>query len=380
MRLRYLAFLGICVAVAACGRNAAPAVDTATGERSVARAGSPTPSPSPIPTSTPLFKIVDLAPPVDIQNLWTYADFVNDSGTAIGTNPYSAVEYKNGSVVTLPGIGGAPSVYDGGINASGDMSGTALDPMKVMHAVIWHTDGSMTVLDQGTSWSNTAGLGINDAGDVVGYGSPSHDNSHDGFLYAGGQISALPVPQGEQANGTYAISLNNAVVGAGVACCKPNAAAEFTATSAQIIRPPGAVWSAAAGINTMGHLAGTFNPTPIKTTTYRPFTFDGKTVHLLPYPTGDSGCYGNAINDSNFVVVSCLGGSYLYQNGVAANLLNLVPPNSGWTTLDARGISNNCIVVGAGTSQTGFVHAFEMIPLSGTCPASLPRLRQANLQ
>jgi len=377
MRLRDLAFFSICVIVAACGRNATPAAGGLTGERSIARPATPTPSPTPsatpTPVPTPIFKIVDLAPAINIQNLWTHADVVNDSGIAAGANPYKALEYKNGTVIALTGIGGAPSISAGGIDTSGDISGTALDAMKVSHAVVWHADGSMTVLDQGTSWSNTVGLGMNDAGDVVGYGSPSNDNSHDGFLYAGGQLSALPVPQGEQANGTYAISINNSAAAAGVACCKPNAAAEFTATSAQIVRPNGAVWSAAAGINTMGHIAGTFNPTPIKTSTYRPFTFDGKTVHLLPYPKGDSGCYGNAINDSNFVVVSCLGGSYLYQNGVAANLLGLLPANSGWTTLDAHGISNNCIIVGAGTSQTGFVHAFEMVPISGACPASLPR-------
>src|SRR5579864_2931304 len=196
MKLRWLTLFGICVALAACGHNAAPSVNSNTLSTGVRPAASPTASPTPTPT--PAYNIVDLSPEYASEQLWTSADYVNDSGVALGVSSQRVVEFKNGAIIPLPGINGGSTLADGGINASGDMAGTALDKVGQPHAVIWHSDGSMTVLDQGSKWIHTYGTGINDSDDVVGFGSATHGSTQDGFVYANGQLTPVPVPTGEQ--------------------------------------------------------------------------------------------------------------------------------------------------------------------------------------
>jgi len=90
---------------------------------------------------------------------------------------------------------------------------------------------------------------------------------------------------------------------------------------------------------------------------------------LLP---GGTISVANALNDSDVVVgfgdfTGSAGAIHAFQwtasNGMT-DLNNLIPPNSGWTLLEAKGINERGEIVGTGVIQ-GEEHAFLLIPNGG---------------
>lgn len=83
-----------------------------------------------------------------------------------------------------------------------------------------------------------------------------------------------------------------------------------------------------------------------------------------------------AINDKNFIVVNCDGSTaWIYHGGAYTKLESLLPDSSGWSGLEAYGLSDTCRIVGTGyiRDDTGNVdqRAFEMIPEGNHCPGAL---------
>jgi probable HAF family extracellular repeat protein len=80
----------------------------------------------------------------------------------------------------LADLGGGASLAQA-INADGTAVGWAYDPVGVLHAVRWSASGSLTDLNPAGAISEA--LGINDAGDVVGWVFPAGEVASHAYLW-----------------------------------------------------------------------------------------------------------------------------------------------------------------------------------------------------
>jgi uncharacterized membrane protein len=85
-------------------------------------------------------------------------------------------------------------------------------------------------------------------------------------------------------------------------------------------------------------------------------------VDLYKLP-GGQGKIATALNDKSQAV----GNSFFYSDGVIQTLTSLLPPNSGWSDLNATGINNAGQIVGQG-QYNGQELAFLMSPVAVTAP------------
>ena len=100
------------------------------------------------------------------------ANYLNDEGDVVGISNFSngtshAFFYSgnSSSISDIPSFGGLYS-QPGGLNASGEVSGTAYTTGNAPHAFIYQPGIGMT--DLGTAGVNSMGAGLNDLGTVVG--------------------------------------------------------------------------------------------------------------------------------------------------------------------------------------------------------------------
>jgi probable HAF family extracellular repeat protein len=325
-----------------------------------------------------------------------------DASTANAANTTYAIK----DLGTL-GYGGAIEVND--INNSGQVVGTSNTYTTTLetHAFLYE-DGQMkdlgTLPDATFSWSR--GLGINDAGQVVGISYASDDSMHV-FLYSkstGMQDLGLKYNWcgGPYLNGGGTMGINDS--GQIVGCFSPNGDSNPHASLYEdgqwkdLGTLPGGLWSAAYAINDSGQAVGyseqrecppfcTTNRAilysestgmkdlgmPLESPNYSGKASDinasgqvvGYSGHAYLYSGGQwqnlgtlGGCGSQAygINDSGQVVGTSgtteepCGNphAFLYSDGQMQDLNNLIPADSGWTLTDAMKINNSGQIVGEG--------------------------------
>jgi probable HAF family extracellular repeat protein len=141
-------------------------------------------------------KMVDLGTlgSPDGNEWWNVAMAVNNSGVVVGTSydaqgNFFGFLWKNGTMTKMGTLGGAWSQANG-INRKGQVTGVAYTTSGDAHGFIASAKGLMKdlgLLDG--PYSTVWGLGINDAGAVVGR-STFQDTYH-AFVYRGGKIKDL---------------------------------------------------------------------------------------------------------------------------------------------------------------------------------------------
>lgn len=152
---------------------------------------------------------------------WGGAYDINDAGVMVGdgedwaTGATHAFMYSGGAMTDLGTLGGGDYSSAQGINAAGDIVGTALDASTIYHAFLYsggvmHDIGTLG----GGAWAND----VNDHGQVVGWGF--NGTEQHGFLYAGATMVDLnsliaPIPGWSV---TYTDAINNAGQIVGTAC------------------------------------------------------------------------------------------------------------------------------------------------------------------
>jgi len=167
-------------------------------------------------------------------------------------------------------------------------------------AFLWTPDTGYTTLPSPPGASDSYASDINDAGVIVGTGSPSLDESF-GWVYADGEYTILPPMEGGTSAGASGINEAGEVAGSRSIVEGPSPTNAFywsEATGIIDLGVMGDYTTTGADINHSGHLAGTRG---IWASTDEAFIWnDGEVTFLGPIPGGSTSSAG-AINNRSEV-------------------------------------------------------------------------------
>jgi probable HAF family extracellular repeat protein len=250
----------------------------------------------------------------------SYAYDINDLGQIVGWVYLSgevalrAFLYDDGAVTDLGTLGGSDS-YAYGVNNALQVVGQADTPSET-RAFMWQ-NGGIGALDAFSGYVNSAAYGINNSGQVVGWVDTPTGTQH-AFLWQDGTLSVLDASYG------YADS-------------------------------------AAYGINDLGRAVGWMDTV---TGTRRAFAWRGSKVVDLGTVPKYPGAVAYDINNLEQIVGTAITSTgtrhaVFYHRGTLFDLNSLLPEDSGWELVEARGINDAGQIVGYGivNSQT---HAFVL--------------------
>lgn len=199
---------------------------------------------------------------------------VNSAGTIVGGsnracccggwlcpgNPGYAVRWVNNSLEELGGLGGYFSLAFG-INEAGDICGYGAIPGDSANHAFWIPAGG-TPIDLGTlGGPNSLAYAINDAGQIVGY-SETSPGVWRATLWAGGAPINLGSPPGYALSYAEGVNDDGVIVGFGQTSEGTQTAVLFDPGSSPIVLndliPSGSGWdlSVAYGVNSEGHIVG----------------------------------------------------------------------------------------------------------------------------
>ena len=245
---------------------------------------------------------------------WTDAgaDGINSSGQVVGTGDFGVVNQPfigttAGSMAIPFPSGVVPNVfgaYGYGVNDSGQVVGSVGGSPGA--AFIGNTSGTSAVpLPSG--WTGGVGQGINEAGQVTGWG----DNGFitQAFIGSTSGGSAIPLPSGFLFTGGFALNDSGEVVGDG---------------------------STRSGGPEQAFIG----------------TTSGSTAIPLPSGATDAFAGSQSINDSGMVVGNSDTGGWIWDATDGTILLNTLVP-TGWNITDGISISNNGLILAEGTFDGG---------------------------
>jgi hypothetical protein len=228
------------------------------------------------------------------------------------------------------------------------------------------------------SLSGIAVFGLNDLGQVAGYGYYATTDQYQAFIGTTSGSTLIPLPSGWTSALGYNINDSGQVAGWGYnSVGTEQGFIGTTGGSTAIPLLPGASFAVGSGINGSGQVAG-----GVYNGTGRSQAFIGTTSGstLIPLPLGWSGSNGYGINDYGQVTGS------VCNNGVNCQAFigttsgsTLIPlPSGGWTASFGYGINNYGQVAGYGTNGSGFEQAFigttsgsTAIPLPAGCTSAV---------
>jgi probable HAF family extracellular repeat protein len=311
----------------------------------------------------------------------TAANGINSQGHITGygvvakTGEIHAFIYTNGVFKDLGLLGYTAS--DGiAINDSDQVAADGIGPGST---ALLYSNGTASPIGS-SDGGFTYALGMNNLGDIVGYGR-NGDGNLVGFAYVGGVFTDLSTVNINIFR-AYAINDSEAIVGA--SAYYPSrytyayhaflyAGGVYTDLGSLTGNP--STYTEAFGINNAGDIVGYSTGT------------DGL-FHAFLYTNGamqDLGTFNGlntaavAINNSGQIIGELIdsygiltnGPSFLYQNGTMADLSTLITSGgTGWSGLTATGINDSGAIVGYGTYK-GNTQGFLLLPVTPIFPASV---------
>jgi probable HAF family extracellular repeat protein len=240
------------------------------------------------------------------------ASSINSSGQVAGTQYVNGQAYATIWTNGVPQSAAGAGSYGTSINSSGEVAGMYTTGGQG-HAFV---ESNGTIQDLGTlgggSWSSA--YGINDAGEIAGYGMTS-SGAFRAFVWSPATGYTMLGTLG--GSNSYAMAINSSGVIAGSSQLPSGYSHAFVANGNALI-DLGTLGSNsyAYGINTEGDVVG--------------------------YSTENSGDR-----------------AFLYRDGVMIDLNSLIDPNSGWILEQAYAINDNDQIVGEGLFD-GVSHAFRL--------------------
>lgn len=248
--------------------------------------------------------------------------------------------WENGVMQSLGTLGGSSSQAFG-VNDAGQVVGVSLTSSGYQGAFLWQ-NGSMQNL--GTLGGNgpAGALAINNAGQVVGFAINGAQQMR-AFRWSGGMADLGALSGGS----SYAYGINEAgqVVGwATVGAQWPyNNHAFLYSGGMQDLGTLGWAHSQAMALNDNGQVVGNLANADLNDA--HAFLAQGGGMQDL----GGSISFAYDINNAGLIVGESGQRAVLWENGALKDLNTLIPADSGWVLLNARGINDRGRIVGKGT-------------------------------
>ena len=313
----------------------------------------------------------------------SHEQIVGVAQTAAGSS--HAFMFEGGRMMDLGTMGGSNS-WAYGINDMGWMVGAAEMPMTNMHAFLCtNALASTNMMDLGTlGGSHSAAWMIDMHGDMVGWAAMTNGSYHAFFMtnWAMGDMMDLGAAGGTNSE-AYCINSNRMVVG--YAMMSDGSMEPIMSTNAlfgsssMMTMGMGGMSGAAGGqswsVNNMGQEVG-----QAMMSGGNFHAFASGTSGMMGRSTVDLGTLGGTnsyaycINDAGTVVGTAQMGSGSYHAFMVTNALGgmarmldlntMIPTNSGWELMEARGMNGAGQIVGWGMFD-GHTNGFLLTPGSG---------------
>ncbi len=320
--------------------------------------------------------------------------------TVAAPNALAEVRY---SITDLGALAGTSS-YATAINVKGQITGYITTSDGVEHAFLY-SNGSMQLLDAPVG-NNSAGLGINDSGQVVGRisvngddhaflwsngskldlgsvgggaarahainasgqvvgGSRNTDGKWVAFLFSNGSIENLGTLGGSYSY-AHAINAKGQVVGYAETGFGAQHAFVYSSSTMVDLGTLGGGYSWNFGINDSGQICGWSTIGNNLPSDERAFLYSNGSMHDLG-TLGFNHSVGQGMNSSGQVVGYLwspgVQHAFLYDGTTLQDLNSLIPVGAGWTLNGANAINDNGQIVGYGRNTSGEQHAFLLTPV-----------------
>lgn len=306
---------------------------------------------------------------------------INNNGDIIGTAPESggltqeAFLLRAGSTtMQFLGSPGDPgnahsAARPAGINATDGVAGSSESTTNGMTTpLLWPNSSTPTnlgTLPGLSSLLNPQATAINDSNLIAGYGTHSGEKP---FTVQGSTVTMLPLlPNGGVDGLPAGINGSGVIVGQADTTTSDPVAVEWqNGTIKPLGMLPGSFTSDALAVNSSGEVVGA-SVSSSDGDAHAVLFANGTVTDLNAPGTGgpDADAQANAINNSGVIVGNGGNGdAFIYQNGQATDLNNLIAPGSGFTLITADGINNNGDIVGTAVSSVrNATFGYELTPV-----------------
>jgi probable HAF family extracellular repeat protein len=306
---------------------------------------------------------------------------INQFGQVAGYSDYAGNSqvwrtflYSNGVTQNLGTLGTFPGAYSwaAALNNAGQVVGNAnVVQVGPPHAFLY-SNGVMR--DLGTIFAGgdrSEARGINNAGQIVGWAATTssisgNDFPWHAFIYSNGVARDLGTIDNAPGN-SFALGINNAGQVVGWSDTKAPVGSHAFLYSNGVMHDLGTfggIYSAAFAINDLGQVVG-YADTP---TELHAFLYSNGVMYDLGTLGGDFSI-AQAINEFGQIVGYSTTSSnpnsdhaFLFSDGVMVDLNTLIPPNSGWELTGAYGINDSGQIVGVGRFDGSDFRAFLLTP------------------
>ncbi len=298
--------------------------------------------------------------------------------------------YRGGRLFDIGTLPGASEVHAWGLNAPGDVTGTATIG-GVPHAFLYHT-GKMRDLGTLPGFPNSEGRGINDTGEIAGNlinddAPPGQAQSHV-FVVRRGKMTDLGIPPGCRTIEAWSINASGLIFGE----CR-----QISALSGKYKQQPFVCDSRTGEITvfavtapyTDGHFdqgnASGESVGSVFDSTGHAALWNGTKITDMGTLPGYTGDYGRGLNNRGQAVGYCFRDekmsivqsflhnilhfperdrecAFLYQEGEMQDLNELIPGDADWKLEEAWSINDTGQIVGAGLHH-GNRRAFLLTPV-----------------
>ncbi len=338
-----------------------------------------------------------------IGGLYSEAQGLNQSGFVAGdweptNSPFTRAFYCHQGTFTDPGTLGGLSATASAINDTNLIVGnSALLGDFIYHAFRW-SNGS--IADLGTVAGNySSAYGVNNLGEIVGETSVSVSNPNEvyAFIYIGGTMTSPAGLKPLGANYSSANGINSVHVMVGQTSMPPaggvtNIHAFVYTNGVGVMKDLGTLgggYSDARAINETFIIVGESDAVDGSSgaTNTHAFVYTNEVGTMKDLVAsgasalGATGSSASAINNAGQIVGYALDAgntshAFLYELRGGATMLDLIdyiPPGSGWTNLVyANGINDAGQIAGAGLLTNGDYHAFLLTPTNAWIVLSSP--------
>ena len=302
----------------------------------------------------------------DLGNL--FPNGLNDSGQVVGVGYNTSGDfpflYSGGSVQNLGNLGADAGAV--GLNNAGQVVGwSQTAPGSAQRAFLYRA-GVMQDIGTLSGYNGAGATAINASGQIAGFASYLGETR--ALLYNNGIIQDLGTLGGASST-SRGLNDSGKVVGWSYTSSGLTHAFSYTGGILQDLGTLGGNSSVANAINNSDQIVGYAETSAGQP---RAFLYSAGVMYDL---RGGDGSVAHGINDDGQIVgsadVSGVAHAFIFENGVALDLNQLIPANNGWTLEDAKAINNLGQIVGLGLSPDGSSEAFLLSPVAIPEPGSL---------